>query len=90
MRLPLLEIRALDLALPHVHWHDVTSLVHQLRHTKSEPELRRLRDIAVLVSQLYNAVPDIAQTGMGEIELFRRLRQYAHGIGIDEVPYRDH
>lgn len=87
LRVPQAEVHALEQAVPKARWHDATDLVHGLRHIKSDAEIARLRHICGTVSDLYDAVPELLEPGMHEAALFRAVRQHAHALGIDEVPY---
>lgn len=86
-RVPLGDVMALEARLPRASWRDATSLMHELRHIKSEAEITRLRSIITMTSRLYDAVPSLVSTGQTEQEIFRAVRQQAHALGIDEVPY---
>lgn len=86
-RVPLGDIARLEAGLPLAQWRDATDLVHRLRQIKSPSEIERLKTVCKLVSDLFDAVPALVSRGDDERSVFRAVRQKAHALGIDEVPF---
>lgn len=87
MRVPFGDITRVENSLSSIQWADATPLVHSLRQVKTPAEIARLESVCTLASDLYDEVPSLVHPGMDERTLFRVVRQLAHAIGIDELPF---
>ena len=66
---------------------DVTAIIRSLRMAKSEAEIGKHRHICAIVSDAFDALPDLLSTGMTERQAFATFRAEILRQGADDVPY---
>ncbi len=66
---------------------DATSITRELRLTKSEAEIEKIRHICQLASDTFEALPDFVQVGDTEQEIFTKFKVDLLQRGADDVPY---
>ncbi len=87
LRMPLADYFRLRALLPGVDMVDATDIVRRLRMVKSEAEIGKIAHICGLVSEVFEALPDLLVAGMSEIEIFRLFKRTCLERGADDVAY---
>lgn len=87
IRMPLLDFERLKSALTDHHFTDATAIIRQLRMTKSEPEIEKIRHVCSLMSTVFEALPNFVHIGMTEIDIFREFKKASLDQGVDDVAY---
>jgi len=87
LRMPLEQYATLCAKFPAAEFIDATSIVRDLRMVKSETEIEKIAYICGVASDAFDALPDIAATGMPEAEIFRRFKIELLSRGADDCPY---
>ena len=87
IRMPLLDFERLKAALPGYRFEDATPIIRDLRMTKSEAEIEKIRHVCSLMSTVFEALPNFVHVGMTEIEIFREFKKAALDQGVDDVAY---
>ena len=87
LRMPLNDFRTLRARLPEVEIRDATDIVRNLRMVKSELEIAKTAYICDLVSEVFEALPDLLAVGMTELDVFRTFKIECLRRGADDVAY---
>ncbi|HJP16713.1 MAG TPA: Xaa-Pro peptidase family protein [Acidimicrobiales bacterium] len=66
---------------------DSTEIIRSLRMVKSEAEISKHQHICSIVSDAFDALPEILNTGMTERQAFATFRSEILTQGADDVPY---
>lgn len=87
VRLPLADLRRLEMALlPRVLVGD-GGITRRLRLIKSEREIEKIRHAAGVANRAFDRVPQTITPGMPLSEVFRRFQMLCLQEGADWVPY---
>ncbi len=87
LRMPLADYFRLRALLPGIDMVDATPIVRRLRMVKSESEIAKIAHICGLVSDVFEALPDLLGPGLSEIEIFRLFKRACLERGADDVAY---
>ena len=87
LRMPLSDYDTLRRSLDGAAFVDATSIVRDLRMTKSELEIAKMRHICEIVSCAFEGIPDLLAVGMTEREAFAAFKVDLLRRGADDVPY---
>lgn len=85
VRMPLRDVDRLRAELGD--FVDVTDIISGLRMVKSDAEIVKHRHICGIVSDAFDALPNVLSTGMTEREAFATFRREILDQGADDVPY---
>lgn len=86
LRMPQRDFERLKgmIAHPVVSDHGITA---QLRQIKSDAEISKIRQAAMIANRAFDRVPDIAGQGVPLSEVFRKFQMVCLEEGADWVPY---
>ncbi|MCY0094963.1 M24 family metallopeptidase [Hoeflea ulvae] len=87
LRMPLGDYRRLQAQLPGIAFADATGVIKSLRMIKSPAEVEKIARACTIVSDVFEALPEMLVAGMSEIEIFRRFKIACLERGIDDVDY---
>ncbi|MEM9583017.1 MAG: Xaa-Pro peptidase family protein [Pseudomonadota bacterium] len=87
LRMPANDVAKLRDALGALAMIDATEIIRSLRMVKSEREIEKHKSICAKVSDAYENIGKIVQTGMSEREILAAYRLDVLGRGADTVPY---
>lgn len=87
IRMPLLDFERLKTALPDHRFEDASSIIRNLRMTKSEAEIEKVRHACSLISTVFETLPNFVHIGMSETDIFREFKKAALDQGVDDVAY---
>ena len=87
LRMPVLDFERLRDVLPGIDFIDCATPLLHLACVKSTAEIGKIRYVAELASDSFNALPGLMQAGMSEREILRRMRIDLLERGADHTPY---
>jgi Xaa-Pro aminopeptidase len=87
LRMPLADFRRLGALLEGRSFADSTAILRRLRMVKSEAEIAKIAHICGVVSDVFENLPEILETGMSEVEIFRAFKIACLQAGADDVAY---
>lgn len=87
VRMPLIDLDRVRADLPGLEFGDGSPIIRELRMTKSEAEIEKLRFICGIVSDGFEAFPGLVKIGDSEREATRKLRMDILARGADNVPF---
>lgn len=87
MRMPLNDWNALVAECDGQRFVDTTDIIRGLRMVKSDVEIAKTAHICGIVSDAFEALPNLLSVGMTEREAFQRFRIDILERGADDVPY---
>ncbi len=87
LRMPLADFERLrDLLRPH-EFADATPIIRELRRIKSPAEIEKIRFVARLASDAFEALPERIRRGDSERTICRAFRRDLLARGADDTPY---
>ncbi len=87
VRLPLADLRRLEMALlPRPLVSDM-AITRRLRMVKSDSEIAKIRHAATIATDAFDKVPEHVADGMPLSDVFRRFQTLCLDAGADWVPY---
>lgn len=87
LRMPLADFEVLRTKCHSAEFVDATPLIQALRLVKSESEITKIALICDIVSDAFEALPDLLTLGDTEEEVFRTFKIEILRRGVDDVPY---
>ncbi len=87
LRMPVAGFERLRQDLAGVEFVDATDIVKSLRMVKSENEIEKIAHVCGLVSEAFDAAPDLFSVGQNIVEAFRAFKIDCLRRGVDDVPY---
>lgn len=87
VRMPLIDLDRIKEGLPGMAFADGSPIIRELRMTKSEAEIEKLRYICSIVSDGFEYLPQLLAIGDTEREACRKLRMDILARGADNVPF---
>jgi len=87
LRMPLNDFASLQETLGDIGFVDATDIVRSLRMVKSEAEIAKIAHICSIVSNSFDALPNLVHVGMSERDAFRAFKVDLLQGGADDVPY---
>lgn len=87
LRMPINNFYQLQTLLPGRALVDVAGVIHQQRMRKSSLEIAKTRHICQLASQTFNAMTDIAEAGLSERQICKRMQLDMLARGADSCAY---
>ena len=86
LQMPLADFEHVT-AKTNVSFEDCTQIVRQLRMVKSPAEIEKLAHICAIGAATFAKVPNFANPGVPQSEVFRQFRREALSQGADDAPY---
>lgn len=87
LRMSMLDFNRLSEAIAPLTFVDASPIIQTLRMTKSEAEIEKVRHICGVLSGVFEDLPNLLQTGMTNVEIFRAFKIAALTAGADDVAY---
>ncbi len=87
LRMPANNFQWLKQGLPGYQFVDIAQSIHLLRMTKSDLEIAKTRHICQLASASFGVMTELAEAGLSEREICRRMQLDMLGRGADTCVY---
>ncbi|NKB55848.1 MAG: M24 family metallopeptidase [Alphaproteobacteria bacterium] len=87
LRMPMADYGRLRKKKTGVEFSDATDIVRELRMVKSPLEIAKISHVCGLVSDAFEAAPDLFAAGQSDIEAFRAFKIECLRRGVDDVSY---
>ena len=87
VRMPLVDIQALQKQLDGITLTDMTTDIQQIRMIKSPAEQEKLKHICSIVSRVFATIPSWTRAGMPFNKMFGQFKIKALEAGVDDVCY---
>ncbi len=87
LRMPLGDFEKVKTALAKHEWVDATELLQHTRMVKSAAEIKKIRHVCQLASDVFESAPEWLRTGMSDVDVFREFKIKALQAGVDDVSY---
>lgn len=87
LRMPLADFAILKTNLRHMQFADAKPILRQMRFIKSAAEIAKIKYICQIVSDGFNALPDILLAGQTERQNCQRFKKLLLELGVDDFPY---
>jgi Xaa-Pro aminopeptidase len=87
LRMPLADFDTIRIKCSNLQFMDATPLIRALCLFKSETEIEKIAHICRIVSDTFEAFPDLLPSVDTELEAFRKFKIDVLQRGADDVPY---
>lgn len=87
LSMPLNDFEKLKTNLTLCTFEDATGIVQNIRSIKSDAEIEKIKQSAMIASNAFELIPSKINSGMSEIEVFRRFKLLCLALGADDPAY---